>query len=526
MTPAIVVTGAASGIGRELARQAARGGAFMLLVDRSHDALESFAAELTSSGTQAHALSIDLLTPNAGEIIENALKERGLYCDVLVNNAGVGLVGLAIEIDRSEHMRLVDINLRALTELTLRFLPGMVARGRGGVINVSSIASYAAGPNMAVYNATKTYVRSFSSALASEVAGSGVSITCLCPGMVRTPFFDQLSIKRTRLFKIIPRSNASETAKAAWRGFRAGKRLVIPRLINRIIAAILVVLPGRAILRLSAGSIQQPAPGTLPLVARSEAKLKPAIVVTGASSGIGRELARIAAPDCSCMMLVARSQDALAKLAEELTSSGTSAHTLPIDLANSDAGDTIENALKERGFYCDVIVNNAGICLAGPAAELGRSEQMQLVDVNIRALTELTLRFLPGMVARGRGGVLNLGSIGSYMSAPNMAVYHASKAYVQSFSAALAAEVADTGVTVTCLSPGVVRTPLVDRLPLARTRLVKLAPRSNARDTARAGWRGFRAGKSLVIPRMVDRVLATIFFLLPRRMIPRVPVKR
>src|SRR5229473_2806543 len=391
MTPAIVVTGAASGIGRELARQAARDGAFMLLVDRSHDALERFAAELTSSGTQAHALSIDLLTPNAGEIIENALKERGLYCDVLVNNAGVGLVGLAIEIDRSEHMRLVDINLRALTELTLRFLPGMVARGRGGVINVSSIASYAAGPNMAVYNATKTYVRSFSSALASEVAGSGVSITCLCPGMVRTPFFDQLSIKRTRLFKIIPRSNASETAKAAWRGFRAGKRLVIPRLINRIIAAILVVLPGRAILRLSAGSIQQPAPGTLPLVARSEAKLKPAIVVTGASSGIGRELARIAAPDCSCMMLVARSQDAL---------------------ANSDAGDTIENALKERGLYCDVIVNNAGICLAGPAAELGRSEQMQLVDVNIRALTELTLRFLPGMVARGRGGVLNLGSIG------------------------------------------------------------------------------------------------------------------
>src|SRR6266550_4137008 len=458
MTPAIVVTGAASGIGRELARQAARDGAFMLLVDRSHDALESFAAELTSSGTQAHALSIDLLTPNAGEIIENALKERGLYCDVLVNNAGVGLVGLAIEIDRSEHMRLVDINLRA--------------------------------------------------------------------GMVRTPFFDQLSIKRTRLFKIIPRSNASETAKAAWRGFRAGKRLVIPRLINRIIAAILVVLPGRAILRLSAGSIQQPTPGTLPLVARSEAKLKPAIVVTGASSGIGRELARIAAPDCSCMMLVARSQDALAKLAEELTSSGTSAHTLPINLANSDAGDTIENALKERGLYCDVIVNNAGICLAGPAAELGRSEQMQLVDVNIRALTELTLRFLPGMVARGRGGVLNLGSIGSYMSAPNMAVYHASKAYVQSFSAALAAEVADTGVTVTCLSPGVVRTPLVDRLPLARTRLVKLAPRSNARDTARAGWRGFRAGKSLVIPRMVDRVLATIFFLLPRRMIPRVPVKR
>src|SRR5260370_22589509 len=160
MNVAIVVTGAASGIGRELARQAARDGAFMLLVDRSHDALESFAAELTSSGTQAHALSIDLLTPNAGEIIENALKERGLYCDILVNNAGVGLVGLAIEIDRCEHMRLVDINLRALTELTLRFLPGMVARGRGGVLNLGSIPRYMPAPNKAHHPVSKAYAPS------------------------------------------------------------------------------------------------------------------------------------------------------------------------------------------------------------------------------------------------------------------------------------------------------------------------------------------------------------------------------
>jgi hypothetical protein len=238
MTPAIVVTGAASGIGRELARQAARDGAFMLLVDRSHDALESFAAELTSSGTQAHALSIDLLTPNAGEIIENALKERGLYCDVLVNNAGVGLVGLAIEIDRSEHMRLVDINLRALTELTLRFLPGMVARGRGGVLNLGSIGSYMSAPNMAVYHASKAYVQSFSAALAAEVADTGVTVTCLSPGVVRTPLVDRLPLARTRLVKLAPRSNARDTARAGWRGFRAGKSLVIPRMVDRVLATI------------------------------------------------------------------------------------------------------------------------------------------------------------------------------------------------------------------------------------------------------------------------------------------------
>src|SRR5260370_32287109 len=174
MNVAIVVTGAASGIGRELARQAARDGAFMLLVDRSHDALESFAAELTSSGTQAHALSIDLLTPNAGEIIENALKERGLYCDILVNNAGVGLVGLAIEIDRCEHMRLVDINLRALTELTLRFLPGMVARGRGGVINVSTLPLFTRSADKLKPPIVETDAPSGSAPVLARIAAPGV----------------------------------------------------------------------------------------------------------------------------------------------------------------------------------------------------------------------------------------------------------------------------------------------------------------------------------------------------------------
>jgi short-subunit dehydrogenase len=250
--------------------------------------------------------------------------------------------------------------------------------------------------------------------------------------------------------------------------------------------------------------------------------MNPAIVVTGASSGIGREIARIAARDGLPVVLVARSRDVLEALAAELTAAGGSAIAVPADLASADAGVTIESALSARGLWCDVLVNSAGFALAGPAAALPRAAQMQLLDVNIRALTELTLRFLPGMVARGRGGILNVGSITAYTPGPNMAAYHASKAFVRSFSAALATEVEGTGVTVTCLSPGVVRTAFLDDLPIKGDRVFKLMPRADAASTARAGWLGFRAGRRLVIPRLIDRILIGLLMVVPSRLVPAV----
>jgi short-subunit dehydrogenase len=234
--PAIVVTGASSGIGRELARVAARDGSFMVLVGRSRSSLEDLASQLNQAGARALALAVDLKDRNAPLAIESALTERGLYCDVLVNSAGFGLHGPAVKIDAAEQMQILDVNVRALTELTLRFLPGMVARGRGGVINLGSVAGYAPGPYMAMYHASKAYVRSFSAALATELAGTGVTVTNLCPGVVRTAFFEGLAVTRSRMFKLLPRSNAVETAEKGWRGFRAGKRLVTPRLMDRAIA--------------------------------------------------------------------------------------------------------------------------------------------------------------------------------------------------------------------------------------------------------------------------------------------------
>jgi len=152
--------------------------------------------------------------------------------------------------------------------------------------------------------------------------------------------------------------------------------------------------------------------------------------------------------------------------------------------------------------------------------ELARDYGCSLITVR-RALTELTLRFLPAMVARGRGGVLNVGSITGYVAGPNMAAYYASKAYVNSFSAALAAEVAGTGVTVTCLAPGVVRTAFFERCSVGQSRLMKLMPRSNSPAIAEAGWRGFKAGRRLVIPRLIDRISVAICILLPQSLLTR-----
>jgi len=267
MKPAIVVTGASSGIGLALARvaaqeasqEASQEGSTMVLLGRSQQILSDLAVELSrSSGLKAHVLAIDLAAPGAPQQVESELAQREIYCDVLVNCAGFGVFGPAAEVDREEQLSLIGVNVRALTDLTLRFLPGMIARRRGGILNTGSIAGYVPGPNMAVYHASKAYVRSFTAALAAEVAGTGVTVTCLSPGIVRTEFFQRASADQTWLVKLLPRANAHDVAEAGWRGFRAGKRLVIPGLANRIVAAALTLVPDAVLLRLISALQRRP----------------------------------------------------------------------------------------------------------------------------------------------------------------------------------------------------------------------------------------------------------------------------
>jgi short-subunit dehydrogenase len=255
--PAIVVTGASSGIGQALARVAAPDGAVLLLLGRSRNALDELAAELARAGAQTAALAIDLRAPDATDRIERELAARGLYCDVLINSAGFGVFGPASATSREEHLELIDVNIRALTDLTLRFLPGMIARRRGGIINLGSITGYAAGPNMSTYYASKAYVNSFSAALSEETAGTGVTVTCLEPGVVRTAFFERCAVGQSRLMKLMPRSGAAHTAEAGWRGFRAGKSLVVPRAINRFAVGVCRLLP-RSLITRFVGALQRP----------------------------------------------------------------------------------------------------------------------------------------------------------------------------------------------------------------------------------------------------------------------------
>lgn len=241
-----------------------------------------------------------------------------------------------------------------------------------------------------------------------------------------------------------------------------------------------------------------------------------AAVVTGASSGIGREIARLAARDGFPVLLLGRSAPALAELGDELRSAGAIALTLPLDLGSSGSAQAIDAALAASGLYCDVLVNCAGFGLFGATATLEPAQQMSVLDVNARALTELSLHFLPGMLARRRGGILNVGSIAGYVAGPYMAVYYASKAYVRSFSDALSMELTGTGVTVTCLAPGPVRTEFFERAHAGEARIFKGVPKLDARIVAEEGWRGFKAGRRTVIPGALAKSVAALASITPR----------
>ena len=223
-------------------------------------------------------------------------------------------------------------------------------------------------------------------------------------------------------------------------------------------------------------------------------------LITGASSGIGLALARLFAADKSDLVLIARRGDRLEQLAIELQQAhGVQCRVLPKDLADPAAPAGIFAELSAAGVEVDVVVNNAGFGMRGPVSQTPLDRLLAMVQVNLTALTELTGRFLPGMLARHRGGVLNVGSTAGFQPGPNLAVYYATKAYVLSFTEALAEELRGSGVTVTLLAPGATDTGFQAEAQMENALLFKLGTMSAAR-VALAGYRGFRHGRWLVVP--------------------------
>lgn len=249
-----VITGASAGIGSELAKIFARNGHRVALVARRLDRLEALAGEIVAAGgAQPLVIVCDLQKHDAGEDIAAALDAAGVEPEYLVNNAGFGLFGEWLQLDRTEQLSMVDVNVRALTDLSLRFADSL-ARNKGGILNVASLAGFLPGPRMAVYYATKAYVLSFSEALFCELAPRGVRVTALCPGPVPTEFQARAGIIPGFDSKVLNIS-ADAVAMAGYRGLMAGKRMVLPGLGMKVIPFMLRFVP-RGLLVSLVGRVQ------------------------------------------------------------------------------------------------------------------------------------------------------------------------------------------------------------------------------------------------------------------------------
>jgi short-subunit dehydrogenase len=246
--PVTVITGASAGIGVELARVFARHGHALALVARREDRLHALADEIAATmDRRPIVIGDDLARAGAAARIGAALSGHGAEPQYVVNNAGFGLVGAAATRERAGQLEMIDLNVRTLTELSLAFLDSL-ARHKGGILNVGSVAGFLPGPGSAVYYATKAFVLSFSEALHSELAPRGIRVTVLCPGPVPTEFAARAGVESGRSPGIMTES-ARTVAEAGYRGLMRGQRTVVPGLANKLVTLAIRVVPRRHLLR-------------------------------------------------------------------------------------------------------------------------------------------------------------------------------------------------------------------------------------------------------------------------------------
>lgn len=246
-----LVTGASAGIGVDLAECFARDGYDLILTARSEGALQEVATRLASAhGVNATPIVCDLGLLGAGTWLANVIAQRGLSVDVVVNNAGYGIAGAFDGSKLDDQLGMIDLNDRALVELTHIYWPRMLANRRGGVLNVASTASFQPGPLMAVYYASKAFVLSFTEALWKEAEGTGVLVSCCCPGPTVSKFRERAGTGKTRISQTGTPMPSAEVAKLGYDGWRANQRVVVTGTRNAILATLVPLLPRRAVLSL------------------------------------------------------------------------------------------------------------------------------------------------------------------------------------------------------------------------------------------------------------------------------------
>ena len=252
-----VVTGASSGIGEAIARELARRGHGVTLVARRVDRLEALAGELAAAGTSTHVVATDLADRSARAELLGRIAALGLEPDILVNNAGVSTLGPVASSDPDAELEMVEIDVLAVVDLCSRFLPGMVRRGRGAVLNVASTGAFQPLPGQAGYGAGKAFVLSYTQSLGGELRGTGVTATTLCPGPVDTGFGERAGFTKEDAAAALPAvmwETPDAVARAGIDGLAAGRSVVIPGLANRAAAALGRLVPNRVLVPLLARS--------------------------------------------------------------------------------------------------------------------------------------------------------------------------------------------------------------------------------------------------------------------------------
>jgi short-subunit dehydrogenase len=254
-----LVTGASAGIGVDLAECFARDGYDLILAARSEGALTEVANRLASAhGVKATAIAVDLGAHGGGSTLANAIAQRGLNVDVVVNNAGYGHAGALTSSDLQTQLGMIDLNVRALVELTYIYWDRMLANKRGGVLNVASTAAFQPGPLMANYYASKAYVLSFSEAMWEEARGTGVHVSCLCPGPTVSKFRERAGTGKTRLAQASKAMESMPVARAGYEAWKRNKRVIVTGSRNAFQAGLIKYLPRETVLKI-VRNVQSPA---------------------------------------------------------------------------------------------------------------------------------------------------------------------------------------------------------------------------------------------------------------------------
>lgn len=243
------------------------------------------------------------------------------------------------------------------------------------------------------------------------------------------------------------------------------------------------------------------------------------VLITGASGGIGYELAKLFAGDRHNLVLVARSAEKLSRVATELQAHGVTVKTVPLDLASQPAPKFLFDQLQREGTAIDILINNAGFGAYGEFATMSPEEIFGQIQLNITALTELTRLFLPRMISCGAGRIMNVASTAGFQPGPLMAVYYATKAYVISFSEAIANEVRASGVTVTCFCPGATETGFAKRAGNDKTRVFQQLGAMRAEKVALDGYRAVMEGRTLAISGAHNWLVAQSSRFAPRKLV-------